>query len=58
MSSQLEKPIPPADDDCCGGGACAPCVWDNYYAQLQQWRIAQAKANEAAANEQAEADKQ
>ena len=53
MSAPLEKPIPPADDDCCGGGACNPCVWDHYYAELQQWRIAQAKADEAAANEAA-----
>ena len=34
------------DDDCCGGGACNPCVWDHYYAELQKWRIAQAKINE------------
>ena len=42
----LEKPSPPADDDCCGGGACNPCVWDHYYAQLQAWRIEQAKLKE------------
>ncbi|MDG1751997.1 MAG: oxidoreductase-like domain-containing protein [Thalassotalea sp.] len=33
------KPLPPADDDCCGGGSCAPCVWDQYYADLDQWHI-------------------
>lgn len=46
MTNQLEKPIPPSDDDCCGGGACNPCVWDHYYAQLQKWRIQQAKIKE------------
>jgi len=42
----IEKPIPPADDDCCGGGACDPCIWDNYYTELQTWRIEQAKLKE------------
>jgi hypothetical protein len=46
MNNQLEKPIPPADDDCCGGGACNPCVWDYYYTELQKWRIEQAKEQE------------
>lgn len=48
MTKQLEKPFPPADDDCCGGGACNPCVWDHYYAKLQKWRIEQAKIKEQA----------
>lgn len=39
----LEKPFPPADDDCCGGGACNPCVWDHYYSELQKWRIQQSE---------------
>jgi hypothetical protein len=52
MSELIEKPIAPADDDCCGGGACNPCVWDRYYAELQKWRIKEAKIRE-----QAEADK-
>jgi hypothetical protein len=42
MTTMMEKPIPPADDDCCGGGACNPCVWDHYYAELQKWRLEQA----------------
>ena len=46
MTELLEKPIPPADDDCCGGGACNPCVWDHYYSELQKWRIEQAKLKE------------
>ncbi|HCH70334.1 MAG TPA: hypothetical protein DE042_07670 [Colwellia sp.] len=46
MGLSIEKPTPPADDDCCGGGACNPCVWDPYYAELQKWRIEQAKIRE------------
>ena len=47
MKTTTEKPYPPADDECCGGGACAPCVWDNYYEELRQWRAEQAQlANE------------
>lgn len=46
MSKPLEKPCAPADDDCCGGGACNPCVWDFYYEQLQKWRIEQSKLKE------------
>ncbi|MDX2367111.1 MAG: oxidoreductase-like domain-containing protein [Colwellia sp.] len=46
MTKELEKPIPPADDDCCGGGACNPCVWDPYYEKLEKWRIEQAKIKE------------
>jgi len=48
----MDKPCPPADDDCCGGGACNPCVWDHYYAELQKWRIEQAKLKEEALKEQ------
>ena len=40
MTELLDKPYPPADDDCCGG-SCCPCVWDHYYAELQKWRIQQ-----------------
>jgi hypothetical protein len=46
MTVAIEKPIPPADDDCCGGGACSPCVWDHYYGELQTWRIKQAQLKE------------
>ena len=46
MTEPTDKPIAPADDDCCGGGACNPCVWDRYYAELQKWRIAEAKRKE------------
>ncbi len=38
-----EKPSPPEDWECCGGG-CTPCVWDRYYDQLNVWHNNQAKA--------------
>ncbi|TWX69302.1 oxidoreductase-like domain-containing protein [Colwellia sp. C1TZA3] len=41
MTKLLAKPSPPADDDCCGGGACNPCVWDYYYAERKKWRLQQ-----------------
>ncbi|NMP17160.1 oxidoreductase-like domain-containing protein [Thalassotalea sp. Y01] len=46
MSNEInivEKPYPPADGECCESGACNPCVWDRYYAELQQWRVQQAE---------------
>lgn len=46
MTKLLEKPIPPNDNECCGSGSCNPCVWDHYYAELQKWRIEQAKLKE------------
>ena len=46
MTELLEKPTPPYDDDCCGGGACSPCVWDNYYVELEKWRLEQANLKE------------
>ncbi|PCI59090.1 MAG: hypothetical protein COB35_12250 [Gammaproteobacteria bacterium] len=52
MTITMEKPLPPADDDCCGGGACDPCVWDHYYAELQKWRIEQAQVKEQALKEE------
>lgn len=56
MTELLEKPLPPADDDCCGGGACNPCVWDYYYAERKKWRLQQVelKATEEQKNQQAE----
>ncbi len=41
MTELLEKPSQPADDDCCGGGACNPCVWDHFYAERKKWRLQQ-----------------
>lgn len=54
MPRPLKKPTPPADDDCCGGGACNPCVWDSYYVRLQKWRIEQAKLREEEQNKNQE----
>lgn len=48
MTKLLEKPLPPADDDCCGGGACNPCVWDHYYAERKKWRLQQVELKAAA----------
>lgn len=36
-----EKPKPPASNECCGGGACCPCVWDTYFEQLKRWQESQ-----------------
>jgi len=41
MTQKIEKPTPPADDDCCGGGSCTPCVWDFYFKELQKWEISE-----------------
>jgi hypothetical protein len=38
MIELIDKPTKPLDDDCCGGGACAPCVWDHFYEQLSVYR--------------------
>ncbi|MDG1732265.1 MAG: oxidoreductase-like domain-containing protein [Thalassotalea sp.] len=46
MTELLEKPYPPAQGECCESGSCNPCVWDHYYAELQKWRIQQAKLKE------------
>lgn len=37
----LEKPERPLDNECCGGGACQPCVWDHYFEQLEKWQTQQ-----------------
>ncbi len=34
----LEKPEPPASNECCGSGSCCPCVWDYYREQLALWQ--------------------
>jgi len=53
MSELIEKPEKPLDDDCCGGGACAPCVWDHFYEQMSLYRKQQREiaAQEAAAQQ-------
>lgn len=42
--TEMKKPERPANDDCCGGGSCCPCVWDYYFEQLSLWEALQAKA--------------
>ncbi|WP_392344874.1 oxidoreductase-like domain-containing protein [Pseudoalteromonas prydzensis] len=37
--SCIAKPIRPASDECCGGGSCCPCVWDEYKEELKVWRL-------------------
>lgn len=34
----IEKPEPPASNECCGSGSCCPCVWDYYREQLGIWQ--------------------
>ncbi len=38
----IEKPEPPASNECCGSGSCCPCVWDYYRQQLALWQQQQA----------------
>lgn len=35
--SMSDKPIPPADGECCENG-CEPCIWDTYYEALRLWQ--------------------
>ncbi|MGK0288757.1 MAG: hypothetical protein ACI86H_000176 [bacterium] len=35
---ELTPPIKPAPDECCAGGACCPCVWDQYYDELAEYQ--------------------
>jgi hypothetical protein len=34
----MEKPDKPTPNECCGGGSCCPCVWDDYFAKLKRWQ--------------------
>jgi hypothetical protein len=47
MSDNTEKPTPPEDWECCGGG-CTPCVWDNYYDKLVAWEANQKETQDPA----------
>jgi hypothetical protein len=49
--TEIQKPEKPANDDCCGGGACCPCVWDYYYEQLNLWEAQQATQADLAKKE-------
>lgn len=41
MKVVLEKPEPPAPNECCENG-CEPCVWDTYREALADWNAQQA----------------
>ena len=42
MSDPIEKPEPPAPNECCESG-CEPCVWDTYREALAAWNTQQAE---------------
>ena len=37
----ITKPERPNSDECCGGGSCSPCVWDEYKQKLALWKTTQ-----------------
>lgn len=45
----IEKPEPPASNECCGSGSCCPCVWDYYREQLAIWQQQQAELQSSTA---------
>ncbi|OBP14961.1 hypothetical protein A5320_13970 [Rheinheimera sp. SA_1] len=47
----IEKPEPPASNECCGSGSCCPCVWDYYRDQLSLWQQQLVTSPEMAAKE-------
>ena len=44
-SFKMEKPDKPAPNECCGGGSCCPCVWDDYFEKLKRWQEYQDSSN-------------
>lgn len=48
----IAKPERPLDNECCGGGACQPCVWDHYFEQLELWQKQQAQLEKTKAKGQ------
>ncbi|MBQ4847239.1 oxidoreductase-like domain-containing protein [Pseudoalteromonas sp. MMG005] len=40
----LPEPTKPRSDDCCGGGSCCPCVWDEYRVARKAWIISVQKS--------------
>lgn len=46
LSMSAEKPIPPANSECCESG-CSRCVWDTYYEEMQVWNAEQQAAKAA-----------
>lgn len=53
----IEKPIPPADGECCES-ECSPCVWDSYYEELRLWQQQEAARKQAAEARQAAGEPQ
>ena len=51
---RLEKPEKPLYSECCGGGSCCPCVWDDYFDKLELWQQQQNELAEQAENKQAD----
>ncbi|AGS38712.1 oxidoreductase-like domain-containing protein [Cycloclasticus zancles] len=43
IPKKILKPKRPENDDCCGGGSCCPCVWEDYFNQLDLWNEQQVK---------------
>ncbi len=48
---RIEKPEPPASNECCGSGSCCPCVWDYYREQLALWQQQQLQLTQSAAEQ-------
>lgn len=53
MSVQTHLPAPerPRPGDCCGGGSCCPCVWDEYKQALKEWKFKELKEAPSAQTE-------
>ena len=41
----MDKPEKPTPNECCGGGSCCPCVWDDYFDKLEKWQEYQKQTN-------------
>ena len=48
----MDKPEKPAPNECCGGGSCCPCVWDDYFAKLEQWQEHQKQNSQGEASQE------
>ncbi|MBE0365823.1 hypothetical protein PULV_b0495 [Pseudoalteromonas ulvae UL12] len=42
-ATSTSAPQKPRPGDCCGGGSCCPCVWDEYKQALKEWKIKELK---------------
>lgn len=41
----IPKPQKPKPDECCGGGSCCPCVWDEYRQKYRDWQAQNPPSN-------------